>query len=183
MGCLSFNGNKIITTGGGGAIITNKKEIANKIKHLANTAKVNHKWEYIHDEVGFNFRMPSINASLGLAQISKINTFLNAKRKLFYRYSKNFDNLFGAYIFSEGKNMRSNYWLQSLIFEKKYKYLKNQLLNYCHKKKLFLRPTWKLISSLKPYMKKQKMDLTGAKDIADRVINLPSSQSLLLKKL
>ncbi len=182
VGCLSFNGNKIITTGGGGAIITDKKEIAIKIKHLANTAKVNHRWEYIHDDVGFNFRMPSINASLGLAQIAKMSFFLKAKRKLFNRYSKNFDNLSGAYIFSEGKNMRSNYWLQSLIFEKKYKYLKNNLLNYCHKRKLFLRPTWKLISTLKPYMKKQKMDLTGAKDIADRVINLPSSQSLLLNK-
>tara|TARA_B100001063_G_scaffold239717_1_gene263658 strand:- start:2732 stop:3904 length:1173 start_codon:yes stop_codon:yes gene_type:complete len=182
VGCLSFNGNKIITTGGGGAIITDKKEIAIKIKHLANTAKVNHRWEYIHDDVGFNFRMPSINASLGLAQIAKMRVFLKAKRKLFNKYSKNFDNLSGAYIFSEGKNMRSNYWLQSLIFEKKYKYLKNNLLNYCHKRKLFLRPTWKLISTLKPYMKKQKMDLTGAKDIADRVINLPSSQSLLLNK-
>ena len=182
VGCLSFNGNKIITTGGGGAIITDKKEIAIKIKHLANTAKVNHRWEYIHDDVGFNFRMPSINASLGLAQIAKMSFFLKAKRKLFNRYSKNFDNLSGAYIFSEGKNMRSNYWLQSLIFEKKYKYLKNNLLNYCHKRKLFLRPTWKLISTLKPYMKKQKMDLTGAKDIAERVVNLPSSQSLLLNK-
>lgn len=182
VGCLSFNGNKIITTGGGGAIITDKKEIAIKIKHLANTAKVNHRWDYIHDDVGFNFRMPSINASLGLAQIAKMSVFLKAKRKLFNIYSKNFDNLSGAYIFSEGKNMRSNYWLQSLIFEKKYKYLKNNLLNYCHKRKLFLRPTWKLISTLKPYMKKQKMDLTGAKDIAERVVNLPSSQSLLLNK-
>ena len=182
LGCLSFNGNKIITTGGGGAIITNKKKLATKIKHLVNTAKVNHKWEYIHDDIGFNFRMPSINASLGLAQISKMSIFLRAKRKLFNRYSKIFDNLTGVNIFSEGKNMRSNYWLQSLIFEKKYKYLKNQLLNYCYKKKLFLRPTWKLISSLKPYTKKQKMDLTGANDISDRVTNLPSSQSLLLNK-
>ena len=182
VGCLSFNGNKIITTGGGGVVLTNKKNLANKIKHLANTAKIKHKWEYIHDDIGYNFRMPSLNAALGLAQIEKINIFLKAKRKLFHKYSKNFSKLIGASIFREGKNLKSNYWLQTLILDKKYKYLKNELLNYCYKKKVFLRPTWKLISSLKPYKKKQKMDLSGARDIVDRAINLPSSQSLLINK-
>ena len=80
------------------------------------------------------------------------------------------------------KNLKSNYWLQTLILKKNFKYLKNQLINYCYKKKIFLRPTWKLISSLKPYVKKQKMDLAGAKDIADRAINLPSSQRLLINR-
>ena len=182
VGCLSFNGNKIITTGGGGAVITNKKNLAKKIRYLASTAKVKHKWEYIHDDIGYNFKMPSLNAALGLAQISKINIFLKAKRRLFNEYSKNFKQLIGVTIFQEGKNLKSNYWLQTLILDKRYKYLKNELLNYCYKKKIFLRPTWKLISSLKPYKKKQKMDLSGARDIADRVINLPSSQSLLIDK-
>ncbi len=182
IGCLSFNGNKIITTGGGGAVITNKKNLAKKIRHLASTAKIKHKWEYIHDDIGYNFKLPSLNAALGIAQIEKINIFLKAKRRLFHEYSKNFNKIIGATIFREGKNLKSNYWLQTLILDKKYKYLKNQMLNYCHKKKIFLRPTWKLISSLKPYKKKQKMDLSGAREIADRVINLPSSQSLLINK-
>ena len=149
---------------------------------MSSTAKVKHKWEYIHDDIGYNFKMPSLNAALGLAQISKIDIFLKAKRRLFNKYSKNLKQLIGVSIFQEGKNLKSNYWLQTLILDKRYKYLKDELLNYCYKKKIFLRPTWKLISSLKPYKKTQKMDLSGAKDIADRVINLPSSQSLLIHK-
>ena len=183
IGCLSFNGNKIITTGGGGAVITNKKNLANKIKHLTSTAKIKHKWEYIHDDIGYNFRMPSLNAALGLAQIENINIFVNAKRRLFLKYTKNFNKILGVKIFKEGKNLKSNYWLQTLIFDKKYKFLKNRLLNYCYKRKIYLRPTWRLISNLKPYNKKQKMDLSGARDIAERTINLPSSSSILINKL
>tara|TARA_B100000579_G_scaffold121003_1_gene97390 strand:+ start:2725 stop:3894 length:1170 start_codon:yes stop_codon:yes gene_type:complete len=180
VGCLSFNGNKIITTGGGGAVITNKKNLAKKIRYLSSTAKVKHKWEYIHDDIGYNFKMPSLNAALGLGQLKRINIFLRAKRRLFHEYSKNFSKLAGANIFKEGKKMKSNYWLQALILDKKNKYLKNQLLNYCYKKKIYLRPVWKLISTLKPYKNKQKMDLSGARDITDRVINLPSSQSIII---
>jgi perosamine synthetase len=183
IGCFSFNGNKIITTGGGGAVITNKKNLAKKIKHLVNTAKVKHKWDYIHDDIGFNFKMPSLNAALGLAQMAKIDIFVKAKRRLFNKYTKNFRKLKGVKIFKEGKNLKSNYWLQTLILDKKYKFLRNELLNYCYKKGIYLRPTWRLISSLKPYKKKQKMDLRGARDIAERVINLPSSQSLIINKL
>jgi perosamine synthetase len=183
IGCLSFNGNKIITTGGGGAVITNNKNLANKIKHLTNTAKIKHKWEYIHDDIGYNFRMPSLNAALGLAQIENINIFVNAKRRLFLKYTKNFNKILGVKIFKEGKNLKSNYWLQTLIFDKKYKFLKNRLLNYCYKKKIYLRPTWRLISNLKPYNKKQKMDLAGARDITERTINLPSSSSILINRL
>jgi len=178
VGCISFNGNKIITTGGGGAIVTNQKKLAEKIKHLVSTAKVPHKWEYIHDDIGYNFKMPSLNAALGLAQIEKINFFLKAKRKLFKKYFNSFNKIEGANIFRENVNSKSNYWLQTLILEKKYKNLKNKLLNYCYKKKIYLRPVWKLISSLKPYKKKQKMNLSGAKAIENQVINLPSSQSL-----
>lgn len=124
--------------------------------------------------------MPSLNAALGLGQLKRINIFLRAKRRLFHEYSKNFSKLAGANIFKEGKKMKSNYWLQALILDKKNKYLKNQLLNYCYKKKIYLRPVWKLISTLKPYKNKQKMDLSGARDITDRVINLPSSQSIII---
>ena len=98
IGCLSFNGNKIITTGGGGAVLTSNKKINDKIKHLITTAKVEHKWEYIHDQVGFNFRLPSLNAAFGIAQIKKINQFLKLKRKLFLKYQNVFNKIEGKTI-------------------------------------------------------------------------------------
>jgi perosamine synthetase len=180
VGCLSFNGNKIITTGGGGAIITNNKKIANKIHHLVCTAKKKHKWEFDHDEIGYNLRMPSLNAALGLAQIEKINIFVKAKRKLFENYSKAFKKVNGAKIFKENNFTKSNYWLQTLILDKKKSNLKNKILKKFHEKKIMSRPAWKLISDLKPYKKKQKMPLQGAKEIYSRVINLPSSQKIIL---
>ena len=180
-GCISFNGNKIITTGGGGMVITNKKKLAKKIKHLTTTAKLNHKWEYIHDEVGYNFRMPNINAVLGLAQLEKINIFLKAKRALFKRYNKAFKKIEGISIYKEPNNSRSNYWLQTLVLNNNNINLKNKILDKSYKKQIYARPAWKLINELKPYKKKQKMDLSGSQAIYKKVINLPSSQSLILK--
>ena len=181
IGCFSFNGNKIITTGGGGMIITNQAKLAKKIKHLTTTAKLKHKWEYIHDEVGYNFRMPSINAALGLAQLLKLRTFLKAKRKLFYKYMKVLKGINGISLFKEPKNAKSNYWLQTLILDKKNSRFKNKILKEFHKKKVFSRPTWQLISDLKPYRNNQKMDLSIARDIYKRSINIPSSQKLIIK--
>jgi len=181
IGCFSFNGNKIITTGGGGMIITNQAKLAKKIKHLTTTAKLKHKWEYIHDEVGYNFRMPSINAALGLAQLLKLRTFLKAKRKLFYKYMKVLKGINGISLFKEPKNAKSNYWLQTLILDKKNSKFKNKILKEFHKKKVFSRPTWQLISDLKPYRNNQKMDLSIARDIYKRSINIPSSQKLIIK--
>ena len=178
-GCLSFNGNKIITTGGGGAIITKNKKLNDNIKHLITTAKVNHKWEYIHNEIGYNYRMPSLNAAVGLAQISKINKFLKLKRKLFFKYFKIFNDISGVTLFKEKKFKKSNYWLQTIILDKKNIHLKNKLIKFAYKRKIYMRPAWKLISELKPYKKKQKMNLTGAKNIYNTVINLPSSQNLI----
>ena len=181
IGCFSFNGNKIITTGGGGMIITNQAKLAKKIKHLTTTAKLKHKWEYVHDEVGYNFRMPSINAALGLAQLLKLRTFLKAKRKLFYKYMKVLKGINGISLFKEPKNAKSNYWLQTLILDKKNSKFKNKILKEFHKKKVFSRPTWQLISDLKPYKNNQKMDLSIARDIYKRSINIPSSQKLIIK--
>ncbi len=180
-GCISFNGNKIITTGGGGMVITNKKKLAKKIKHLTTTAKLNHKWEYIHDEIGYNFRMPNLNAALGLAQLEKINIFLRAKRDLFKRYYKAFRNMDGISLYKETDNSKSNYWLQTLILNNDNIKLKNKILKKTHEKSIYTRPVWKLISELKPYKKKQKMNLSGSKSIYRKIINLPSSQSLILK--
>jgi perosamine synthetase len=179
-GCLSFNGNKIITTGGGGAVITNNRNIAKLIKHLTTTAKVNHQWEFIHDKVGYNLRMPNLNAALGLAQIENLSKFTKAKRILYKKYKKIFDNVEGVSLFKEITNAKSNYWLQTLILDKKNIKFKNKILKLAHKNSIFIRPAWKLISDLKPYKKKQKMDLSGAKDIFKRVINIPSGQDLIL---
>jgi len=181
IGCLSFNGNKIITTGGGGMVITNKKILAKKIKHLTTTAKLKHKWEYIHDEIGYNFRMPNLNAALGLAQFEKIHTFLKAKRTLFKKYYNVFNKIKGISLYKEPKNANSNYWLQTLILNKNHSSLKNKILKESHKKLIYIRPVWKLISELKPYKKNQKMNLSGAKEIYNKIINIPSSQSLILK--
>ena len=121
VGCISFNGNKIITTGGGGIVITNNKRLAKKIRHLTTTAKIPHKWEYIHDEIGFNFRMPNINAALGIAQLEKIKVFLKAKRKILSIYSKVFEKIDGVELYKEPKFSKSNYWLQTLVLNKKFK--------------------------------------------------------------
>ena len=180
-GCISFNGNKIITTGGGGMVITNKKILAKKIKHLTTTAKLKHKWEYIHDEVGYNFRMPNLNAALGLAQFEKIHIFLKAKRALFKKYFNVFNKMKGISLYKGSNNANSNYWLQTLILDKNNVNLKNKILKESHKKLIYTRPVWRLISELDPYKKNQKMNLSGAKEIYNKIINLPSSQSLILK--
>ena len=151
IGCFSFNGNKIITSGGGGMIVLNNSLLAKRIKHLTTTAKLKHKWEYIYDEVGFNFRMPNINAALGLAQLERINLFIKAKRKLFQKYSTELKNIKGVTLYKESKKSKSNYWLQTITLDKNKSSQKNQILKELHKVKIFSRPAWKLISELKPY--------------------------------
>ena len=181
IGCLSFNGNKIITTGGGGAIITNDKRTAKNIRHLITTAKKKHKWEYDHDQVGYNLRMPNINAALGLAQLEKLKLFLNAKKKLLFRYKQSFKKFPGLKLYENNKGLDSNYWLQTIILDNKNSKYKNKIIQLAHVNQIFVRPAWKLISNLKPYRKKPRMNLDGAKEIYNRVINLPSSQNLILK--
>jgi perosamine synthetase len=182
VGCFSFNGNKIITTGGGGMVVLNNNSLAKKIKHLTTTAKLKHKWEYVHDKVGYNFRMPNINAALGLAQLERINIFLSAKRKLFNKYYLKLKKIKSVSLMKEPKYSKSNYWLQTIILDKSKASLKNKLLSNLHKQKIFSRPVWKLISELKPYKNCQKMNLSGSKEIYKRAINIPSSSDLVLKK-
>ena len=178
IGCFSFNGNKIITTGGGGMIVLKNKILARKIKHITSTAKLNHKWEYVHDQVGYNFRMPNINAALGIAQLKKINMFLKAKRRLFKKYYEELRKIEGIKIFKEQENCMSNYWLQTIILDKDKTSYKNLILKKLYKNKIYCRPVWKLISELKPYKKCPKMNLSGSKEIYKRSINIPSSQDL-----
>lgn len=175
LGVFSFNGNKIITSGGGGCIITNIKFLAKKAKHLTTTAKVSHKWNYVHDMVGYNYRMPNLNAALLLAQLENLNFFLKQKRKLAMRYKfflKKKDYIF----FKEPKNSKSNYWLNSLIFKDKYK--RDEFLKLTNSQGIRTRPIWTLMSKLSMFKNSQSDNLKNSNWLSDRVVNIPSSVTL-----
>jgi len=176
IGILSFNGNKIVTTGGGGAILTNDENIAAQLKHLTTTAKLPHRFEFIHDQVGYNFRMPNINAAIGVAQLEKLSKFLNKKRSLAKKYQDIFANNEYCEFFVETSFAKSNYWLNAIVLKAKYLYLKNSLLEILHSSNIFARPFWKPMHFLQPYLNSPRMeDLSVAEDLYNRVILLPSS--------
>ena len=182
VGCFSFNGNKIITTGGGGAIITNNKLLAKKIKHLSTTAKINHRWEYIHDTVGYNFRMPNLNAALGSAQIENLNKFLKSKRKLFLRYSEEFLKINDVRLIKNPRSSKSNNWLNTIFIKNSSIKKRNKVLSLAQKNRMFLRPVWKPLHTLKHFNNMPKMNLDVAMKIYKSCINLPSSASYFKKK-
>jgi len=182
VGCFSFNGNKIITTGGGGAIITNNKLLAKKIKHLSITAKINHRWEYIHDTVGYNFRMPNLNAALGSAQIENLNKFLKSKRKLFLRYSEEFLKINDVRLIKNPRFCKSNNWLNTIFIKNSSIKKRNKVLSLAQKNLIFLRPVWKPLHKLKHFNNMPKMNLDVAMKIYKSCINLPSSASYFKEK-
>lgn len=179
LGILSFNGNKTITTGGGGAILTNDPDLAKRAKHLTTTAKVPHKWQYEHDEVGYNYRLPNLNAALGCAQLENIELKIARKRKLYELYKHAFKSVSGASILREPSGSRSNYWLQSVLLEPEIAFMRNQILDQTNELGISTRPVWNLLSTLKPYKKFSSMDLTQACNLAKRIINVPSSPQLI----
>ena len=179
LGTLSFNGNKTITTGGGGAILTDDPELAKRAKHLTTTAKVPHKWQYIHDEVGYNYRLPNLNAALGCAQLENIESKVTRKRRLFELYQGAFKSIRGLSILQEPIGSRSNYWLQSILLDSQMVSTRDQILDQTNEIGLSTRPVWDLLSTLKPYKDYASMDLSQAVDLASRVINLPSSSQLV----
>jgi perosamine synthetase len=178
MGTLSFNGNKTVTTGGGGAILCNDGELARRAKHLTTTAKVPHRWEYRHDEVGYNYRMPNLNAALGCAQLEQLAGFVDAKRRLFERYRTAFAGISAARVFAEPSGCRSNYWLQTLILDESVAAQRDSILEATNDAGLMTRPVWNLMHRLEPYRTFPRMELSGAESLARRLINLPSSASL-----
>ena len=177
VGCFSFNGNKILTTGGGGAIITNNKLLAQKIKHLSTTAKNNHRWEYIHDAVGYNFRMPNLNAALGSAQIENLNKFLRSKRKLFLRYYKEFSKVNDVRLIKNPEFSKCNNWLNTIFIRNSSIKKRNKVLAMAQKNRIFMRPIWKPLHTLKHLNKMPRMNLDAAIKIYESCINLPSSAS------
>ena len=171
IGVISFNGNKIITSGGGGCIITDDKYLAKKAKHLTTTAKVPHKWNFNHNLVGYNYRMPNINAALLFAQLEKLNEFIINKRKLASVYEAFFKGIDYKF-FTEPNNSRSNYWLNCITFKNKYD--KNRFLKETNSHGIMTRPIWTLMNKLPMFKNSQCDDLKNSNWLYDRVVNIPS---------
>ena len=172
MGCFSFNGNKIITTGGGGMILFSDSEKANRARHLSTTAKIPHAYEFFHDEAGFNLRMPNINAALGVAQLESINFYINQKRDLASKYKDLFSDT--NYIFvDEPKYSESNFWLNSIICEDKES--RDNFLKITNSADVMTRPVWELMSNLPTFVNCYKGDLSNSEWLRDRLVNIPSS--------
>ncbi len=183
VGILSFNGNKLITTGGGGALLTNSAELAQHARHLSTTAKLPHPWEFEHDAVGWNDRLPNLNAALGVAQLEDLERRLVAKRKLRDCYAAAFHDIPCVELVAEPPDCRSNHWLVSLRFlaedPAEAESQRLQVLEAAHAEGLLLRPVWTLINQLPMYSQAPRGDLATAEDQAFRLINLPSSPQLL----
>ncbi len=178
-GSLSFNGNKTITTGGGGAILTQDPEMARHAKHLTTTAKLPHRWDYVHDEVGFNYRIPNLNAALGCAQLEQLPDFLASKRALFMRYQQAFQDLPEVALIQEPPECQSNYWLQTLKLSDLVANERDAILAATNDVGLMTRPVWKLLHSLPPYRDCPRAPLPVAESLEQRLINLPSSAGLV----
>ncbi|HAY70832.1 MAG TPA: aminotransferase DegT [Saprospirales bacterium] len=184
IGVLSFNGNKIITTGGGGMLLFDDEELAVKAKHLTTQAKVPHAWEFVHDDIGYNYRMPNINAALGLAQLEQLPAFLDSKRMIAHSYNQFFKD-FGGFSFenthidslirfvSEPINTKSNYWLNCILMPDRLG--RDEFLLLSNGQGIRTRPVWELINYLPTYKYCETSDLLNANYIAERLINLPSS--------
>jgi perosamine synthetase len=181
LAATSFNGNKTITCGGGGAILTNDEGLARRAKHLTTTAKLPHAWEFRHDEIGYNYRMPNINAALGCGQLEQLSSKLKAKRELFLRYQNAFKDLKGAKLFSEPMNCQSNYWLQTLLLDEIESKYRDDLLLATNNSGIMTRPVWVLLNELEPFRSSPSMELTNVKLLSQRIINIPSSPSLVLR--
>jgi perosamine synthetase len=171
---LSFNGNKTVTTGGGGAILTNDEELGALAKHLTTTAKLPHRWSFNHDMVGYNYRMPNINAALGCAQLEQLPGFLEAKRGLAARYLETFRDVPGVRVFTEPPHSRSNYWLNVLLLDPEIASLRDVVLDATNSAGVTTRPAWTLMHRLPMFVSAPRMDLSTAEDLERRLINLPS---------
>jgi len=175
IGIFSFNGNKIITSGGGGVIVTDDEELAKRAKHITTTAKVPHPYEYVHDEVGYNYRMPNINAALLVAQMENLDKFLENKRELAKKYEEFFYSL-GIEFIKEPQSSKSNYWLNAIKLDNKKQ--RDEFLEYSNNNKIMTRPIWRLMNKLPMYKSCQRDSLKNAEYLEERVVNIPSGVAL-----
>jgi aminotransferase in exopolysaccharide biosynthesis len=171
-GIYSFNGNKIITSGGGGVIITNDDELGPLAKHITTQAKISHKWEFKHDAIAFNYRMPNINAAIACAQLEQIDLYLEKKRELSKSYDIFFENSTPQF-FKEPRNAISNYWLNTLVFNDLIE--RDNFLNFSNENGIMTRPSWEMVNKLEIYKHCGSGDLTNANYYSDRIVNIPSS--------
>ncbi|NLX40884.1 MAG: LegC family aminotransferase [Bacteroidales bacterium] len=176
IGIISFNGNKTITTGGGGMLLFNDEELATRAKHLTTQAKRPHKWEFYHDEVGYNYRMPNINAALGCAQMENLEQFVLNKRETASSYAAFFKDIEGLEFFTEPAGCRSNYWLNALIM--KDRETRDSFLQYTNNNGIMTRPIWELMNRLPMFRNCQTDGLKNTEWLADRVVNIPSSVNI-----
>lgn len=179
LAAVSFNGNKILTTGGGGAILTDDNDLADRAKHLTTTAKVPHAWEFEHDAIGWNYRMPNINAAIGLAQLGVLPELIVAKRALAERYQASFQELSKiAEFLSEPSDSHSNYWLNALILTRAYESSRDDLLERLNAEGFQCRPLWIPMHHLPIYASAPRGPLEQTEELCRRVINIPSSADL-----
>ena len=174
-GVLSFNGNKIITSGNGGAVISSSKKKFNLIEHLSKNSKVKHEWKFFHDRLGYNYKLSNLSASLGYSQILRLNYLLKKRSKLFYKYKTIMSKIDGIKMFAPIKESKPNHWLISFQLEKKFSKFQKKILSSLNKKKVFSRPPWELMSNLPMYRNCPKDNNSNARKIQNSVICLPSS--------
>lgn len=178
IGILSFNGNKIITTGSGGAILTNSKKLYNDSLHLVKVAKKKHLWEFDHDTIGYNYRITNLSSALGSSQLDRLNFIIKNKKKLQSKYKKIFfkSEYFDFINFDTVNHLKSNYWLNGILIKKNFN--KKIILDHLNKKGLYCRPAWNLLCDLKPYKKYYRFKIKNAYEIEKKLILLPSSSHL-----
>ena len=171
MGILSFNGNKVITTGGG-MILTDDQDLSEELRHLTTTAKVEHRWNFYHDINGYNYRMPNINAALGLGQLEDLDKKLKSKKKIYDEYKK-WSDMNGNILVSFSKSSSPNFWLNALILEDSN--MRDQFIEYTNSEGIGTRPAWTPIHRLPMYEKYYDMELNNTEYLYDRLVNIPSS--------
>lgn len=176
-GIFSYNGNKTVTTGGGGMIITDNKEFAEKVKHITTTAKIPHKWEFVHDGVGYNFRMPNVNAAIGVAQMENLNLIMENKRQTAEKYSEFFQSKQSIEFISEPVNSKSNFWLNCIKLKDKNE--RDLFLEETNNNGVMTRPIWRLMNKLEMYKDCQSGNLDNAEYLEYRIVNLPSGYRIV----
>ena len=176
VGVISFNGNKIITTGGGGMLLLNDEELGAQAKHLTTQAKVPHRWEFIHDRVGYNYRMPNINAALGCAQLEHLEEFVLNKRETAEKYHAFFATIDDMDYFLEPENCRSNYWLNTILL--KDRQAQQDFLQYTNAHGIMTRPAWQLMNRLEMFKGCETDGLKHTQWLEERIVNIPSSVNL-----
>ncbi len=180
-GCIaamSFNGNKTVTTGGGGAVLTNDEALGKLVKHITTQAKTPHRWAYAHDRIGYNYRMPNINAALGCAQLEKLPEYVEKKRRLAEKYSKALEGVPGVKFFVEPEFAKSNYWLNAILLDEDVANERDHVLETLNDAGIGSRPIWDLMYTMPMFKDCPRMECKVAEDIGRRLINLPSSVRL-----